>query len=109
MPQYRACKLNGPPAGKPCRVSAALAKDVARKRGCGVRTSCIRLRANSRLAILFEDYLEICNGDMLEALLLAILVYWTDIKLAKKDTNLWIWKSHQDFQEDLMVDKPGMK
>ena len=74
-----------------------------------MRTSCIRLRANSRLAILFEDFLEICDGDMLAALLLAILVYWTDIKLAKKDTNLWIWKSHEDFQEDLMVDKPGMK
>ena len=74
-----------------------------------MRTSCIRLRANSRLAILFEDFLEICDGDMLAALLLAILVYWTDIKLAKKDTNLWIWKSHEDFQEDLMVDKPGMQ
>src|SRR5260221_8985523 len=74
-----------------------------------MRMSCIRLRANSRLAILFEDFLEICDGDMLAALLLAILVYWTDIKLAKKDTNLWIWKSHEDFQEDLMVDKPGMQ
>ncbi len=74
-----------------------------------MRTSCIRLRANSRLAILFEDFLEICDGDLLAALLLAILVYWTDIKIAKKDTNLWIWKSHEDFQEDLMVDKPGMK
>lgn len=74
-----------------------------------MRTSSIRLRANARLAILHEDYLEICNGNMLAAMLLSILVYWTDVKIAKKDENLWVWKSHQDFQEDLMFDKPGMK
>ena len=74
-----------------------------------MRTSSIRLRANARLAILHEDLLEICDGNMLAAMLLSILVYWHDIKVAKKDDNLWIWKSHQDFQEDLMFDKPGMK
>jgi len=46
---------------------------------------------------------------MLAAMLLSILVYWTDVKVAKKDENLWVWKSHEDFQEDLMFDKPGMK
>lgn len=74
-----------------------------------MRTSSIRLRANARLAILHEDYLEICDGNMLAAMLLSILIYWTDIKISKKDENFWVWKSHQDFQEDLMFDKPGMK
>src|SRR6266702_3459403 len=74
-----------------------------------MRTSSIRLRANARLAILHEDFLEICDGNMLAAMLLSILVYWTDVKVAKKDENLWVWKSHEDFQEDLMFDKPGMK
>jgi hypothetical protein len=74
-----------------------------------MRTSSIRLRANARLAILHEDYLEICDGNMLAAMLLSILIYWTDIKIAKKEENLWVWKSHTDFQEDLMFDKPGMK
>lgn len=74
-----------------------------------MRTSCIRLRAKSRIAVLYEDFLEICSGNMLAAMLLAILVYWTDVKISKKDSNLWIWKSHTDFQEDLMFDKPGMK
>jgi len=74
-----------------------------------VRTSCIRLRRKSRIAILYEDFLEICDGNMLAAMLLAILVYWTDIKIAKKDKNLWVWKTHEDFQEDMMFDKPGMK
>src|SRR6266568_6690967 len=74
-----------------------------------MRTSCIRLRAKSRIAILFEDFLEILGGNMLAAMLLAILVYWTDVKIGKKDSNLWIWKSHADFQEDLMFDKEGMK
>jgi len=74
-----------------------------------MRTSCIRLRAKSRIAVLYEDFLEILDGNMLAALLLAILVYWTDIKINKKESNLWIWKSHADFQDDLMFDKPGMK
>src|SRR6266568_1269749 len=74
-----------------------------------MRTSCIRLRAKSRIAILFEDFLEILGGNMLAAMLLAILVYWTDVKIGKKDSNLWIWKSHADFQEYLMFDKEGMK
>ncbi len=74
-----------------------------------MKNSCIRQRANARLAILHEDYLEICKGNMLAAMLLAVLIYWTDIKISKKDSNLWVWKSHSDFQEDLMFDKPGMK
>lgn len=74
-----------------------------------MRTSCIRLRAKARIAVLYEDFLEICNGNMLAAMLLAILVYWTDTKIGKKEKSLWIWKSHTDFQEDLMFDKPGMK
>src|SRR5579864_1718724 len=74
-----------------------------------MRISCIRMRAKSRIAVLYEDFLEICKGNMLAAMLLAILVYWTDVKIGKKDSNLWIWKSHIDFQEDLMFDKEGMK
>ncbi len=74
-----------------------------------MKNSCIRQRSNARLAILHEDYLEICAGNMLAAMLLAVLIYWTDSKISKKDSNLWIWKSHTDFQEDLMFDKPGMK
>jgi hypothetical protein len=74
-----------------------------------MRTSFIRFRPKSRLVILYEDLLEICDGSMLAAMLLAILIYWTDIKIAKKNETLWIWKSHEDFQEDLMSDKPGMK
>lgn len=74
-----------------------------------MRTSSIRLRAHSRIAVLYEDYLEICDGNMLAAMLLSTLVYWTDVKTAQKDENLWIWKTHEGFQEDLMFDKPGMK
>jgi hypothetical protein len=73
-----------------------------------MRTSSIRLRANARLAILHEDYLEICDGNMLAAMLLSVLVYWTDIKIAKKEENRWVWKTHEDFQEDLLFNK-GMK
>lgn len=74
-----------------------------------MRTSCIRLRANTRVAVLYEDLLEICDGNMLSAMLLSTLVYWTDTKISQKDENLWIWKTHEGFQEDLMFDKPGMK
>lgn len=74
-----------------------------------MRTSSIRLRAHSRIAVLYEDYLEICDGNMLAAMLLSTLVYWTDVKIAQKDENKWIWKTQEGFQEDLMFDKPGMK
>jgi predicted transcriptional regulator len=89
-----------------------------------VRKSCIVQRKNSRLVVLHEDYIEICDGNMIAAMILSILIYWTDVKLAQREqeqeqrkatgediplTPLWIWKSQEGFQHDLLVDKPGMR
>src|SRR5438034_4579538 len=89
-----------------------------------MRKSCIVQRKNSRLIVLHEDYIEICDGNMVAAMILSILIYWTDVKLAQREqeqeqrkatgediplTPLWIWKSQEGFQHDLLVDKPGMR
>jgi hypothetical protein len=89
-----------------------------------MRKSCIAYRERSRIAVLHEDLLEICDGNMLAAMILSILIYWTDVKLASHAqdceqakasgepvpvANLWIWKSHEGFQHDLMNDKDGMR
>lgn len=89
-----------------------------------MRKSSIAYRERSRVAVLHEDLLEICGGNMLAAMLLSVLIYWTDVKLASyeqeceqakargesmPEANLWIWKSHEGFQHDLMNDKEGMR
>jgi hypothetical protein len=89
-----------------------------------MRKSCIVQRPNSRLIVLHEDYIEICDGNMIAAMILSILIYWTDVKLAQREqeqeqrkatgeniplTSLWIWKSQEGFQHDLLDDKPGMR
>jgi len=85
------------------------------------KTSCISHPAKQQLIIIREDYLEICDCDHCAAAILNVMEYWTNIKLgsaeqseidntiaakegleASQDTELWIYKSHEEFQTELL-------
>lgn len=50
-----------------------------------MKTSCINHPSRKRIAILREDYLDICDGHIGAAFLLSFFEYWQNIKLSIRD------------------------
>lgn len=85
------------------------------------RTSCITHSSDVQLVLIRDDYMGICDQDHCAAALLNDLEYWTNIKLGSQkqaeiensiaqaggltpsqDVELWIYKSHEEFQAELL-------
>lgn len=85
------------------------------------KTSCISHAANLPMVIIRKDYLDLCNGNSCQAAVLAVMEYWTNIKLAQReqaeitnekestlnepafqDASLWIWKTYEQLVHDLL-------
>ena len=85
------------------------------------RIQSITFRQYSRVILLRQDYLEICNGEHCPAFVLAQHQYWHEVKIGSvmqaiehnqaaaagnqppaQDTELWVYKSQPQMQDELM-------
>jgi hypothetical protein len=83
-----------------------------------VKTSCISHPAKTPLVLVRQDLIDVCEGNLFAGIILSILEYWTNIKLAihkqvdvenlarekegfpTLEKDLWIYKSGTDFMTD---------
>ncbi len=83
-----------------------------------MKTSCLTHPANQRLVLLKEDFLNLHDQDLSAAIVLAIFEHWTNVLinsseqtqqhnarrrkkgLEEFETELWIYKSHDDLISD---------
>ncbi|MBV9849946.1 MAG: hypothetical protein JO250_09770, partial [Armatimonadetes bacterium] len=85
------------------------------------RTGSIRHPRRSYVAVLREDYVRICDGNLCAAMILSQMEYWHDVKLEAvaqaeahneaarrageepdQDTELWVYKSLPEMKDELM-------